>query len=460
MTARVLRYVVPALLIAIALSACAAVVLWSDGSYADVHWDLDDQHNLSVYGSGTISDGPHDEWADAVSLTIADGVNGIGNEAFGVCTNLTTVTIQGDMDSIGDKAFFGCASMKSVTIQGNLGTLGDQVFYDCYEMTTFTVGGSVGSIGDRALAATGLTTFTVGGDVGSIAFAGLAVTSLSELYFPGNVGDIGTSAFADNHSLRTFTVAGSTGDIGLGAFENCGLMTFTVNGSVGDIGKQACEFCGELLTFTVNGSAGSIGDYAFNNCPKLTSVTIKGDFGPSIGTDAFFNCTALSSFRVPAGMTSITDDAFQTCTSLKTVYVPCDNPLKIKKGGSDNGAVALHADQLVRVHYYSVVYDWSEDGKSCTVDIFCAKMDIPDNAFAGDVVSKVLIEPTETEKGTTEYSVSGTYDGFDYSSTKDVQDIPSTGSPDDDKVLEHELIGAGIILMMAVGVLLAFMRRK
>ena len=43
------------------------------------------------------------------------------------------------------------------------------------------------------------------------------------------------------------------------------------------------------------------------------------------------------------------------------------------------------------------------------------------------MTSKVKIPPTETEMGTTEYSVSGTYDGFAYSDTKDVQDIPATG---------------------------------
>ena len=50
------------------------------------------------------------------------------------------------------------------------------------------------------------------------------------------------------------------------------------------------------------------------------------------------------------------------------------------------------------------------------------------------VTSTVKIPPTATAMGTTEYSVSGTYDGFSYSSTKDIQDIPATGGGSDEPV--------------------------
>lgn len=456
---------IPALFAVVAIAALA-VLLCADGSDADVHWSIDDQHNLTVTGSGSIPNGPNADWADIVTATISDGVSGIGNNAFDGCSSLTAVTVQGDMDTIGDSVFNGCSSLQSFTVQGKVGTMGAHVFYQCGAFTTFTVGGGIGTIGDKDFESSGLTTFTVGGDVGTIgnyAFSGCL--SLAAVSFPGNVGDISHGAFQGCHDLLTFSVNGSAGDLGPESFYDCRKMTdFTVNGSVGDIGDSALDFCYELVTFSVNGSAGSIGDYAFAASSKMTTFTITGDFGPSIGLSAFNDCEALTSFKVPATVTSIGNYAFMICISLKTLYIPCDNPLGIQKRSEDYGRLAFSADELVPMHYYSASYDWSDDGKSCSVDISCTKGDIPDDVFAGDVKSKVIVEPTETEKGTTEYSVSGTYDNFDYYSKKDVQDIPATGAGSggdaDDKVLEHELIGAGAIIALALVGMVVLLRRK
>lgn len=65
----------------------------------------------------------------------------------------------------------------------------------------------------------------------------------------------------------------------------------------------------------------SIGIQAFYGCTALTSVTIP-DSVTSIGNRAFFNCTSLTSVVIPEGVTSIDTEAFYGCTRLSVVTFP------------------------------------------------------------------------------------------------------------------------------------------
>ena len=73
------------------------------------------------------------------------------------------------------------------------------------------------------------------------------------------------------------------------------------------------------------------------------------------------------------------------------------------------------------------------------------------------------VPPTETEKGTTEYTVSGTYDGYAFSDTKDIQDIPATGGDSDGKginILIYVAIAAIAVLAIACAAILYIRSRR
>ncbi len=75
-------------------------------------------------------------------------------------------------------------------------------------------------------------------------------------------------------------------------------------------------------------------------------------------------------------------------------------------------------------HAYSATYEWSSNGRTCTVRIVCANDSAHNHDLVPDISSSVKSEATYSKMGVTTYSVSGTYDGFSYSDSKDVADIP------------------------------------
>ncbi len=69
------------------------------------------------------------------------------------------------------------------------------------------------------------------------------------------------------------------------------------------------------------GSCISVGNNAFYNCTNLTSITLP-DGLTSIGNNAFFGCTSLKEITLPNGLTSIGGYAFSNCTNLTTITLP------------------------------------------------------------------------------------------------------------------------------------------
>ena len=273
-------------------------------------------------------------------------VTSIGDNAFSVCSSLTTVTIPNSVTSIGIYAFFGCSGLTSVTIPNSVTSIGIYAFSDCSGLTSVTIPNSVTSIGKSAFSGcSSLTSVTIPNSVTSIgiyAFSGCS--SLTTVTIPNSVTSIGSYAFYVCPSLTSVTIPNSVTSISNYAFSHCsGLTSVTVDKNNGTYDSR--NNCNAIIRTSTNtlivgcknttipNSVTSIGGAAFAGCSGLTSVTIPNSV-TSIGEHAFYNCTGLTSVTIGNSVTSIGNYAFFNCSGLTKLV-----SLAVEPPTCDNGAL-------------------------------------------------------------------------------------------------------------------------
>ena len=91
--------------------------------------------------------------------------------------------------------------------------------------------------------------------------------------------------------------------------------------TVTSIGVDAFFGCSGLTSVTIGNSVTSIGGYTFYGCKGLTSVTIPNSV-TSIGGYTFYGCNGLTSVTIPNSVTSIGEYAFFSCKGLTSITIP------------------------------------------------------------------------------------------------------------------------------------------
>ena len=312
----------------------------------NVYWSYNStSHKLTIFGTGAMADYSYSNrpWfsfrTDITTVDIRNGVTTIGEDAFDGCNALTNISIPTSVTSIGDYAFSNCYSLSSIELPTSLTSICKGTFNTCKSLTSITIPAGVTSIDDQAFEwCTALTSIDLPASVTSIGYYAFSLcTALSSIELPTSLTTICEKAFEACTSLTSITIPASVTRIDSYAFVKCsslesisvaegntvydsrngcnaiiikesnklllGCKNTVIPTGVTSIGKEAFYKCTGLTSITIPESVTSIGEEAFESCNSLTTVIMQPTTPPTLGNDVFENCDELANIYVPAGTT-------------------------------------------------------------------------------------------------------------------------------------------------------------
>ena len=253
-------------------------------------------------------------------ITIPKTVEHIESRCFDQCENMTEFVIEGATDGtsqlkeIDSHAFLNCKKLASITLPNTVTYLGDDdpnsieggVFEGCESLTSFTFPSSYAS--------RNLPSFTFKN-----------CTNLATINWNGyNPKRLNSCAFQDCDKITWSQVPQSVEELGDECFYHCAALTSV------DLSKikkmDTGVFWGTPLTSVEWPAAVTeIPARTFFSCGQLTTIKgISGQLGAwdnitKIGEDAFNECKALTTIKLPNSLKTLDKQAFRSCWNLKNV---------------------------------------------------------------------------------------------------------------------------------------------
>ena len=352
------------------------------------------------------------------SITLPEGLKSIGSNAFMSCKKLESINIPQSVETIGFGAFVYCSNMEMINLpSGNLKKMGGGVFQGCKKLKKLEIPEGVASIGEKdsgtsfiwdckelesitlpstllyineellgqcpslskiVVKMTDTTAINIESYSLTWAYDSPSIYETARLYVP--VGSKAAYQVADywkdfneiieflpiisfaDANVKTICVANWDTD-GDGELSEGEAAAVTDLGQVFKNNTQITSF-EELHFFT---GLTSIGTEAFYGCTNLSTVTMPNSI-TSIGNLAFWSCRKITSISIPNSVTVIEDYAFNRCSGLTSIAIP-ESVTSIGKGAflsCDNLASFNIPNSVTYIGYaafgFTAWYDNQPDG--------------------------------------------------------------------------------------------------
>lgn len=231
----------------------------------------------------------------------------VERQAFYNTTDVKTVSIPSSVKKIDTYAFWKCGA-ETVTIAEGLEGIGHAAFKECKNLKNINLPSTLTELGYM---------WDVTGNDGSV-FVGC--TALESIDIPGSVEHLPQLTFSECTNLKNVTLHEGTVSIGEHAFGSCSaLQGVEMPMSVESWERGIFDKSG-VVSHVIPGRIKIIPNSAFWYCKNMTSFTIEEGI-EEVGKSSFADVGPITEIKVPNSVEWVRSDAFQGNGGVKKVYL-------------------------------------------------------------------------------------------------------------------------------------------
>ncbi len=329
------------------------------------------------------------------------GLVGLANYAFQGCSQLTSIILPNSIIITTSGAFSGCSSLTSVTLSSSLQRIATSLFQDCSALTHIDIPATVTIIGQNA-------------------FTGCS--SLTSIVIPASTTTIYNTAFNNCHGLQSIVVEPENTVYDSRNACNAIIKTETnelvigcdnteIPDDVVTIGANAFYGRSQMTTIVLPASVTSIGSTAFMGCGGVMEMHVNATTPPSLGNGVFGGspaavypgipvyvpCESIAAYQAAAGWSSFTN--YQESDEFICFADPAVKALCVAHWDTNDDGLLSYAEAEV-VGYVALLNVFKNNTTIVTfneLQYFTGLNGIYSTAFEGCTSLQEVTLPTNTE---------------------------------------------------------------